>query len=134
MWPRVAISVTPPRWPTPAWSTRSSVGPRPAPARSDHRLSASIVSADRTPENWRWRAGPVDAGPAVVFDMDGVLSDAVIRQHYIEGPGRRDWHAFFEACGDDPLIEEIERLLNLLDSDLRIVLLTGRPIRVQPQT
>jgi phosphoglycolate phosphatase-like HAD superfamily hydrolase len=93
-----------------------------------------MVNHDRTPDNWRWRTDAVDAGPAVVFDMDGVLSDAAIRQHYIEGPGRRDWHAFFEACGDDPLVEEIERLLNLLDPELRIILLTGRPIRVQPQT
>jgi hypothetical protein len=69
----------------------------------------------------------------VVFDIDGVLSDAASRQHYIEG-GRGDWHAFFEACGDDPLIEDVARLLDLLDSSLHIVLLTARPIRVQPQT
>jgi phosphoglycolate phosphatase-like HAD superfamily hydrolase len=68
-----------------------------------------------------------------VFDIDGVLSDAASRQHYIEG-GRGDWHAFFEACGDDPLIEEVARLLSLLDSSLHTVLLTARPIRVQPQT
>ena len=85
------------------------------------------------PENWQWRSGPVVAGRAVVFDMDGVLSDAASRQHFIEG-GRRDWHAFFEACGEDPLIEEVERLLHLLDPSLQIVLLTARPIRVQPQT
>ena len=86
----------------------------------------------REPDNWRWRDDAVAPGPAVVFDMDGVLSDAASRQHYIEGPGRRDWHAFFEACGDDPLIEEVAALLDLLDASLRIVLLTGRPIRVQP--
>jgi phosphoglycolate phosphatase-like HAD superfamily hydrolase len=68
-----------------------------------------------------------------VFDLDGVLSDAASRQHYIEG-GRRDWDAFFEACGDDPLIDEVAQLLALLDPTLRIVLLTGRPVRVQPQT
>ncbi|MEY3512516.1 MAG: hypothetical protein RL486_1181, partial [Actinomycetota bacterium] len=28
------------------------------------------------PENWRWREGPVAPGPTVVFDMDGVLSNA----------------------------------------------------------
>jgi hypothetical protein len=82
--------------------------------------------------NWAWREGP-DAGPAVVFDIDGVLSDAAGRQHFIER-GRRDWTAFFEACGDDPVIEEIARLLELLDSSLHVILLTGRPLRVQPQT
>ncbi|HVA75495.1 MAG TPA: hypothetical protein VNF71_13130 [Acidimicrobiales bacterium] len=72
-------------------------------------------------------------GRAVVFDLDGVLSDAASRQHFLERP-RRDWDAFFEACGDDPLIEEIARLLDLLDGQLVIVLLTARPARVQPQT
>jgi hypothetical protein len=70
----------------------------------------------------------------VVFDLDGVLSDAASRQHFIEGPGRRDWHAFFEACGDDRLIEEVAQLLSLLDPSLSVVLLTGRPMRVKPQT
>jgi len=69
----------------------------------------------------------------VVFDLDGVLSDAATRQHFLEGR-RRDWEAFFDACGDDALIDEVARLLELLDPALRIVLLTGRPLRVQPQT
>jgi hypothetical protein len=89
-----------------------------------------------TPDNWRWRRDPIEPGAAVVFDIDGVLSDAAGRQHFIEGGGgrRKDWDAFFEACGDDPLIEEVGRLLELLDDDLQILLLTGRPIWVQPQT
>jgi phosphoglycolate phosphatase-like HAD superfamily hydrolase len=86
------------------------------------------------PDNWRWREAPLAPSRAVVFDMDGVLSDAASRQHYIEGPGRRDWDAFFAACGDDRLIEDVAQLLHLLDPSLQIVLLTGRPARVQPQT
>jgi phosphoglycolate phosphatase-like HAD superfamily hydrolase len=85
------------------------------------------------PDNWRFRQGPIEPGPAVVFDIDGVLSDAASRQHFIEG-GRRNWDAFFSACGDDPLIEEVARLLELLDEKLQVVLLTGRPIRVQGET
>jgi phosphoglycolate phosphatase-like HAD superfamily hydrolase len=84
-------------------------------------------------DNWRWREQTIEGGRAVVFDLDGVLSDAASRQHYLESPAR-DWDAFFEACGDDPLIEEIARLLQLLDPSLSIVLLTGRPVRVQRQT
>jgi hypothetical protein len=83
--------------------------------------------------HWHWRAGPVEPGPAVVFDMDGVLSDAGARQHHLERP-RRDWDAFFEAVGEDALITEVARLLEVIDPALRIVLLTARPIRVQPQT
>ena len=85
------------------------------------------------PPNWTWRDAPLPPGPAVIFDIDGVLSDAAIRQHYIE-QGRRDWRAFFDACGDDPLIEEVARLVELLDPSLAVVLLTGRPVRVEPQT
>ena len=68
-----------------------------------------------------------------MFDMDGVLSDAASRQHFLEG-NRRDWDGFFEAVGDDLLIDEVARLLELLSGELTIVLLTGRPLRVQPQT
>ena len=86
------------------------------------------------PTNWAWHSGPLETpGEAVVFDVDGVLSDAVGRQHFIER-GRRDWDAFFNACGDDPIIGEVVRVLELLDSRLQVILLTGRPMRVQPQT
>ena len=101
---------------------------RRAEGRVNERLSVGAG-----PPNWQWRDQPTPAGPAVVFDIDGVLSDAAGRQHFIER-GRRDWAAFFEACGDDPVIEEIERLLELLDSGLLIILLTGRPRRVEPHT
>ena len=86
-----------------------------------------------SPPNWCWRHGAGVPGPAVVFDIDGVLSDAAGRQHFLEW-GRRDWDAFFDACGEDPLVTEVARLLELLDPGLRIVLLTGRPLRVRPQT
>lgn len=80
-------------------------------------------------DHWRWRAAPVDPGPAVVFDVDGVLADAAHRQDVLfSGPGRRkNWKAFFAAAGDDALIEEIARLTTLLDPGLRVVLLTARP-------
>jgi hypothetical protein len=87
-------------------------------------------------DNWTWREGP-PAGVirAAVFDLDGVLSDAAGRQHFLDGStGKRDWRAFFAASGDDPLIEELNRLLSLLDDELFIVLLTARPVTVRPQT
>ena len=84
-------------------------------------------------DNWRWRDGPVQPGRTVIFDLDGVLSDAASRQHYLEGPWR-DWDSFFESCGEDPLIEEVATLLGLIDASLDIVLLTARPAWVQPQT
>lgn len=85
------------------------------------------------PPHWNWRDGPVAPGPAAVVDLDGVLSDAARRQHYLEAP-RRDWRRFFDACGEDEVIEEVRVLLELLDRDLGIVLLTARPERVHPLT
>ena len=91
------------------------------------------MDAPELKSNWRWNDGDVEPSAAVVFDIDGVLSDAVGRQQFLE-VGRRNWDAFFEACGDDPVIEEIARLLELLDPTLQVILLTGRPLRVRPQT
>lgn len=85
------------------------------------------------PDNWQWRADAIAGGAAVLVDIDGVLSDAAGRQHYLEAP-RRDWNAFFEACGDDPVIEEVKVFLDLLDPALRVILLTARPQRVQHLT
>ncbi len=69
----------------------------------------------------------------MVFDLDGVLSDARGRQHFLRGE-HRDWRAFFDACGEDPVVAEGARLLELLDPSLVVVLLTARPLRVRPQT
>lgn len=84
------------------------------------------------PENWRWREGP-QRGDAVVFDLDGVLSDAAGRQHLLDRH-RRDWWSFFDAVGDDPVIEEVSALLHALDGRFLVILLTARPMRVQAQT
>ncbi len=85
------------------------------------------------PDNWRWRDGPIDPTRAIVFDMDGVLSEAGTRQHYLESIFP-DWEGFFQACGEDEVIDEVAKLLSVLDSNLAVILLTARPIRVQPQT
>lgn len=90
-----------------------------------------------TPTHWRWRQGPVGPGPAVVFDIDGVLSDATGRQHFVEPDpttGKKNWAGFFDACGDDPLIDDVAELLRVIDPLMSVVLLTGRPARVQDRT
>jgi hypothetical protein len=84
-------------------------------------------------DNWLWAEKPVEPGPAVVFDMDGVLSDAAGRQHYIEVPFP-DWESFFWACGEDELISDVAALLDVVDPTHHIVMLTARPLRVRPQT
>jgi phosphoglycolate phosphatase-like HAD superfamily hydrolase len=90
-----------------------------------------VTRTAATPENWCWRTDDRTGGRAVIFDIDGVLADAAGRQHYLEWG---DWRSFFDACADDPVIEEIERLLELLSDDLKVILVTGRPMRVRPHT
>lgn len=98
-----------------------------APTRTD--------PLESLPAHWRWRTEtPGRPGPAVVVDIDGVLSDATDRQHFIDGDGRRDWRGFFDACGEDTLIDEVAVLIGLLEPGLAVVLLTGRPVRVQDRT
>jgi hypothetical protein len=82
-------------------------------------------------EHWYWRRESVPAGAAVVVDIDGVLADASGRQ-LLRGSG--DWRSFFDACDQDPLIDETSTLLDLLDPSLRVLLVTGRPRRVQTKT
>lgn len=85
------------------------------------------------PSNWCWCNGPAGAGPAVVFDVDGVISDASGRQHFLEGDRRR-WDDFFDACGGDEPIHDHLVLTELLASGHTVVLLTARPVRVRPTT
>jgi beta-phosphoglucomutase-like phosphatase (HAD superfamily) len=95
-----------------------------------------VTDRVRVPDSWVWRKEPVDTGPAVVFDIDGVLADAAARQHLLEDSRtrRRNWNAFFDAAGEDEVIAEVARLTELLDRDLLLVLLTARPVRIRDLT
>jgi hypothetical protein len=76
----------------------------------------------------RWRERPRLGGKAALVDIDGVLSDASGRQHFLNNDeGIRDWRGFFGAVGGDPTLPGMGRLLDLLDADVTIVLLSGRP-------
>ena len=94
-------------------------------------LTASTPQV-RLPEHWTWHSEPLVPGAAVVVDIDGVLSDASRRQHYLESP-RQDWRSFFDACGEDRVIEEVHTVLDLLDPTLQIVL-AHRPARTGSTT
>jgi beta-phosphoglucomutase-like phosphatase (HAD superfamily) len=80
-----------------------------------------------------WRDGPVEPGPAVIVDLDGTLSDASGRQHHLERRPK-DWDAFFDAVGDDAVLAHVARLVECLDADLTVILLTARPRRVEALT
>ena len=73
-------------------------GPAPPPIRRMSRwgepatpLGWAFVPETRTDgerSNWTWHDGrrwaPDPGGPAVIFDIDGVLSDAAGRQHFLD--------------------------------------------------
>ncbi len=63
--------------------------------------------------------------------MDGVISDARHRQHLLRA---NRWDAFFSECGQDPPLLPAAVLLTSIDPNLTVVLLTARPMRVQPHT
>lgn len=121
-------------------SDGSPAGRAPLPGAPSGRVAghAPVVSSaggvSSVPgAGWTWRGGPVSPGTAVVFDIDGVISEAAGRQHFLKGPVR-NWDRFFDSCDEDPVIEETAKLLELLDGSLTVVLLTGRPSRVLGQT
>jgi len=84
----------------------------------------------------RWRDDAArEPGRAVIVDIDGVLSDASGRQHFLKNPeGRQDWRGFFGAVGSDPPLHGVPAMLELLDPEVTIVLLSARPSWVFDQT
>jgi len=69
---------------------------------------------------------------AILFDIDGTLSDVSHRRHFIEN-GNQDWVAFFAAIPEDDPIEPIVELARLLirSGDKAVLLVTGRPERTR---
>jgi hypothetical protein len=70
----------------------------------------------------------------IVFDLDGTLSDPSHRIHFLERE-KKDWRAFYAACGEDrphyPIIRVLQALY-LTGSDIEIW--TGRSEEVREQT
>lgn len=64
---------------------------------------------------------------AVIFDIDGTLSDPTHRLHHIVG-AQRNWDAFFAEMGGDGLHEDIRTLAWVIeDAGYGKILCTGRP-------
>jgi phosphoglycolate phosphatase-like HAD superfamily hydrolase len=74
---------------------------------------------------------------AVVWDLDGTLSDDRARAHFVEvQEGQaRDWESYYDAIETDPPIAASMEVLRALHAaGLRIVFLTARPERTRPST
>jgi phosphoglycolate phosphatase-like HAD superfamily hydrolase len=62
---------------------------------------------------------------AYIFDIDGTLSNPAHRLHHVTGE-KKDWPAFFGACGDDAPIPHMIELADRLSEHDDIVFVTGR--------
>mgnify|MGYP005846450505 CR=1 FL=1 len=73
---------------------------------------------------------------AVIFDIDGTLSDYAHRAHHLSSDrSKSDWPAFFAEMGQDGLISWChDLLLNAHKKGHIIILLTGRPSTYQGET
>ena len=74
---------------------------------------------------------------AVVWDLDGTLSDDRARAHFVEEEGgrARDWHSYFDAIDQDsPIAASMEVLRAMHLAGNRIIFLTGRPEYTRPKT
>ncbi len=70
----------------------------------------------------------------VLFDLDGTIALVEHRFHFLEGR-KKDWHAYFAACVDDPpntSIIEVLRSLHHRGHEIWIV--SGRSDEVREQT
>jgi hypothetical protein len=83
--------------------------------------------------HWRVRPGASRSGPAVVLDLDGVISDATHRQTYLRRDPK-DWRGFFTAAVDDPVIDSGRALAGSVATDHTVVILTARPAYVADDT
>jgi hypothetical protein len=75
----------------------------------------------------------------IVVDIDGTLADLTHRLHHIQG--KKDWNAFFDACGDDKPITKVIRMVHTLRTGrpgpgrgVRLIFCSGRPERTRETT
>ena len=88
------------------------------------------------PDNWIPNSGRPIGGPTVVLDLDGVISDASHRQHFLAAERSRDkdWHGFFHACVDDALIAHGAALAASISAQRSVVILTARIHEIRDKT
>jgi len=72
---------------------------------------------------------------AVIFDIDGTLSNLDHRLHFIKD-GAHDWSSFFANCIADTLVHPVADMLRRYhdDPDITVLIATGRPSDYGPHT
>ena len=95
-----------------------------------------MTAAPAPPANWFAAPDAQSApagGPLVIFDLDGVISNALHRQHFLRG-ARKDYRGFFTAAVHDPPLEAGRALAASVDDDHSVAILTARPIYMADDT
>jgi len=69
----------------------------------------------------------------VLVDIDGVMADGTHRQSFMKERPRR-YEPFFQAAVRDTPIAEAAILLRIVDPDVAVVLVSGRPARIHDLT
>lgn len=72
---------------------------------------------------------------AAVFDLDGVLACNLHRLDHLRKP-EPDWVAYYSTLSEDPICEsgQLERLKNLMEAGVAIIILTNRPMLFEKAT
>ena len=91
------------------------------------------MTSAEVPSNWHFRDGAPAAGPLVILDLDGVISNAMHRQHFLRGE-RKNWRGFFSSAGQDPPYETGLALAASIGDDHTVAILTARPHYVADMT
>lgn len=68
----------------------------------------------------------IDKPKAIICDLDGTLCNINHRLHYIKGPGKKNWKAFFEGLRDDSPNFWCQSIVNNLADIYKIVFCSGR--------
>ncbi len=98
---------------------------------------AQEPAADPAPRNREDDPGPHTRPRAMIWDLDGTLSNDSARAHFVEvEQGRaRDWRSYFDAIEQDPPIAASMEVLRAMHAaGIRILFLTGRPEHTRPKT
>ena len=93
------------------------------------------MAVTAAPDNWYFPDGAAtpEPGPLVIFDLDGVISNATHRQHFLRG-ARKDWRGFFTSAHLDPPYESGLALTASVSDDHTVAILTARPHYVADMT
>lgn len=72
--------------------------------------------------------------PAIIVDIDGTLANCDHRIHHIQ-KDKKDWVSFFGGMKDDTLNQWCKDIISgYANTDINVILLTGRPEKYRPIT